>query len=442
MPKVLIYGQSFNSNTGGGVTLSNLFSLWKKEDLAVICTSHANGNISKEICDNYYFIGSDELKWKYPFRFFQRNTPSGKLPIIESSNPGTFTIKPTIRNFLLFRVLFPFLNWTGFQHVIFESNPSDKLLDWIRDFDPDILYVQVTTREALLFATSLTSILGIPMVLHQMDDWIGPIGDSGLGKKYWANKINNEYKLLARKAALCLSIGDYMGEEYQKRYGVQFYTFHNPVELNKWIGNSKVYQEAKGEYSILYAGRTGFGIDTSLRRFADAVEMFNLESGFKLKFYVQTAEELTWPSKCSYTFHRKLIPYDQLPDLFQRMDFLLMPCDFSDSAIKYLKYSMPTKAPEYMASGTPIIIMSPSQTAIYKYGKDNKFALMIDSENPEIICQKLRAFVFDEKSKSNNSQRGLQLAKQRHSKPSVAQDFFDQFKIIAERRNVVAECRH
>lgn len=434
MPKVLIYGQSFNSNTGGGVTLSNLFSKWRKEDLAVLCTSHANGNITKEICDNYYFIGSDELKWKFPFGLFQRNSKSGKLPIIESSTQGTFTIKPTIRNFILFKALFPFLNWTGLQHMMFDSHPSENLLNWIKDFDPDILYVQVTSREAMLFATSLTDILGIPMVLHQMDDWIGPISNSGLGKKYWAKTINREFKHLAGKADQCLSIGDFMGQEYEKRYGVEFLTFHNPVELDKWMGSPETCKVPKKEYSVLYAGRTGFGIDSSLRNFADALELFNKESAIKIKFYIQTAEELQWPENYLYSFHRKLIPYNELPNLFQQMDFLLLPCDFSDSAIKYLKYSMPTKAPEYMASGTPIIILAPDQTAIYKYGQENGFALMIDRGNPDYICKKLKEFVFDQKAKIENCERGQELASQRHSLSQVAQDFYELFNSVAVQR--------
>jgi hypothetical protein len=35
LPKVLIIGQPFNNDTGGGITLSNLFSGWDKDKIAV-----------------------------------------------------------------------------------------------------------------------------------------------------------------------------------------------------------------------------------------------------------------------------------------------------------------------------------------------------------------------------------------------------------------------
>ena len=184
MPKVLIFGQSFNTNTGGGVTLTNLFSNFKKENLAVLCTAHANGNISADICDNYYFIGSDESRWKYPFRYFQRYMPSGKLPIKNTPHSGSFSIKPNLRDIIIYYILFPFLEWTGLFYVITKMEVSPNLIDWIDEFSPDILYIQVTSRESLQFATKLSDQLKIPMIIHQMDDWLGSIGNSGVGKKF------------------------------------------------------------------------------------------------------------------------------------------------------------------------------------------------------------------------------------------------------------------
>jgi hypothetical protein len=37
-PKVLIFGQPFNNKHGGGITLSNLFSGWDKDKIAVAAT--------------------------------------------------------------------------------------------------------------------------------------------------------------------------------------------------------------------------------------------------------------------------------------------------------------------------------------------------------------------------------------------------------------------
>lgn len=431
MPKVLIFGQSFNSNTGGGVTLSNLFSEWAKDDLAVLCTTHANGNISADICDNYYFIGSDESSWKYPFRYFQRRTPSGKLPIKNTPKTGSFSIKPNLRDYIIHYLLFPFLQWTGLFYVISKMEVSDNLIDWVEDFSPDLLYVQVNSREALQFATKLTAQLKIPMVLHQMDDWLGSIGTSGLGKKYWMQKINQEFKVLAQQADLCLSICDYMGEEYEKRYGVPFKTYHNPVDLKKWMPETLVPKSNTSELTVLYAGRTGFGIESSLKDFAEAVELHNSTSAQKIKFVIQTAEVLSWPSDFEYSEHRDLIAYEKLPHLFQSVDFLLLPCDFTERAVRFLKYSMPTKASEYMVSGTPIIIFSPEEIAIHQYGKSNDWAFLINTNNRNVVVTKLKEIIADKKAQFEMAEKALQLAKSSHSKKVVAKKFYDEFSLLS-----------
>ena len=54
----------------------------------------------------------------------------------------------------------------------------------------------------------------------------------------------------------------------------------------------------------------------------------------------------------------KKVPYTQLPDVFAKVDLLLLSNDFDNNSITYLKYSMPTKASEYMISGTPTLVYS------------------------------------------------------------------------------------
>ena len=432
MSKVLIFGQSFNANTGGGVTLTNLFGGWKKDDLAVICTSHANGNISPKMCDNYYFIGSDEFEYIFPFNYLQRHSPSGKLPIINSPEKESYSYKPSLRELVIYKIMYPILDWSGLMYVISRMEVSSNLLKWIDEFSPDILYIQASTRESLLFAIKLTEILKIPVIIHQMDDWVSTVGSNGLASRFWNRKINLEFKQLVQKADLCLSISDLMGSEYEKRYGAKFKTFHNPVNLDVWEPKNQVEKYAKNECSILYAGRTGFGIATSLKAFAEVVEQFNSTSSFKIKFYIQTAEELTWTEDFEYTIHRKLIPYDKLPQLFQSMDFLLLPCDFSDKAIKFLKYSMPTKAPEYMITGTPIIILAPEETAIFQYGQKSDWAFTIDSDDPSVIHSRLKEIVSNTELKNKLAQNALLLAKSRHSREVVTKEFAREFeKLLA-----------
>ena len=64
LPKVLIISQPFNNDTGGGMTLTNLFLGWPSDKLAVVCTGYVlEFNVDTTICRNMYQLGHKEDKW-------------------------------------------------------------------------------------------------------------------------------------------------------------------------------------------------------------------------------------------------------------------------------------------------------------------------------------------------------------------------------------------
>lgn len=64
-PKILIVGQSFNLQSGGGITLTNLFYGWDKNNIAV--AAETIGNPGFEVCKKYYQLGSLEIGRRFPF---------------------------------------------------------------------------------------------------------------------------------------------------------------------------------------------------------------------------------------------------------------------------------------------------------------------------------------------------------------------------------------
>jgi len=429
-PRVLIFGQSFNSNTGGGITLSNLFHDWPKEDLAVIVTSHAIDNISVSYCDNYYFIGSEENSWKFPFKYFQRNMPSGRLDIRKYTKKEVVTSKASLRTRFVNQVFYPFLNWTGLFHVLSKISLTDDLKDWIRDFNPEIVYIQVSTRDSLQFGIALAEYLKIPVVLHQMDDWLNSISYGGVASSFWKTKINREFKELVDLSTLCLSISDQMGDEYQKRFGKNFKTFHNPVDLSFWDSEEEAIQLNQEGVTVLYAGRTGFGIGSSLRTFAQAVEELRKEHNIPVEFFIQTAEPLSWISEFEGTHYRGLVPYSMLPRLFRGSDFLLLPCDFSPKSVEFLRYSMPTKAPEYMISGAVTILLAPLETAVHQYGLSENWAFTIGKDDVGLVKKELLRLIQDQELQKKISERAIYLAKTNHDSLTIRQKFANEFKEI------------
>jgi len=116
---------------------------------------------------------------------------------------------------------------------------SGRFKNWLSEFKPEILYLQVAARDEINFVVELISYLKVPTVIHVMDDWPSTISARGPFKKYWSDKIDKEFKLLLEMVDLHLSISDAMSDEYKKRYNKEFIPFHNPIDVEVWSPHTK-----------------------------------------------------------------------------------------------------------------------------------------------------------------------------------------------------------
>lgn len=424
LPKVLILNQPFIYNTGGGITLSNLFSGWDKNKLAVACSGYIlSSEVDTNLCDNYYQLGHKERKWIFPFNILGRKYYSGPIKFDGEPLKELVENKSKLRTTIIMDYVYPALDYFGFSHFITKTDLSDQFCKWLDEFNPDIIYAQANTREHVNFCTKVYDYLKKPLVFHMMDDWPSTIGQNGLFKKYWQKKINREFKILFDKASLLMGISDYMGQEYKRRYGKDFLTFHNPINIDFWERYQRNNYEIYNTPKILYAGRMGLGIDQSLELIARAIEKVNVDLNISAKFILQTPEKPNWVNKYKDVEYRNFVPYEDLPKVFSEADFLILPYDFSLKSISYIKYSMPTKAPEYMASGTPIIIFAPKDTAVVQYAQMHSWASVVTNENIIKLINTLKKLILNPSLRQEIATSAKSIAETRHDARVVSMDF-------------------
>ncbi len=414
-PRILIFGQPFNNYTGGGITLSNLFKGWPKDKIAVAATGHVLQSVSTDVCNTYYLLGKEEQKWIFPFNYLQRTFPSGLMSF--SKKEDLSEIQPrhvNTRKILVDKIFFPFLQWCGLFYWLSKISFSSKFMDWLDEFKPEILYFQVTTREGILFSIQLCDYLGIPSVIHNMDDWPSTISNKGLFKEYWRKTIDKEFRKLLDRMTLYLSISHAMTNEYKKRYHKAFKAFHNPIETRYWQPYCKTnFNLSNDHVRILYSGRIGVGITESLVEVANVIEEINQSWG-NIKLYIQS------PSN-DYKVRRRLQKHDciiinpvmdycKLPEIFSQADILLIANDFDKKGIDFLKYSMPTKVSEYMISGTPILLYASSETAISRFFTDNGCGCCVTEQKSEKLNDAIKLLITDVEYRRRLSQNAVNLA--------------------------------
>lgn len=388
-PKILIISETFKMNSGGGITLSNLFRGYPKECLAnAIDSSYIPMIENDEICDNFYSIGAKEKKNIFTSIFFNGKAFSGKY---KYRNSDTITLnKQTNNTFIIKQKLYKFLinciNFLGVNHFLYRYTLSTEFKKWITDFNPDIIYSQLASREMMQLTNKLKDFTSAKLAIHIMDDWTKFIGNNGIFSFFWNPVIENEFKKTLDRADILLSISEGMSEEYKIRYRKDFTSFHNPIDTDIWYSQKKInYNINPQNVNILYSGRIGLGIDKSLIFIAKTIKEINKENNFKINFIIQTSyiNNTTIDTLKEFTFVKinPVAQYNELPNIFSSADLLIMPIDFKKKTTNFLKLSMPTKASEFMISGTPIILFCDKELALYKHAEKYKWAKLVPEQS-------------------------------------------------------------
>jgi glycosyltransferase involved in cell wall biosynthesis len=425
-PRILIYGQPFNNYSGGGITLTNLFTGWPKDKIAVASTWHVLYKASTDVCDLYYLLGTEEQRWVFPFNLVQRSFPSGLMSFKTQENISHVPYKVSFRRMIVDKFFYPFLHWSGLFHSLSKISISQHFAEWLSEYKPEVLYIQVTSREDILFAIKLCKYLNIPSVIHNMDDWPSTISRKGLFKKYWRNKIDKEFKQLLDCMDLYLSISDAMTSEYLKRYNKVFKPFHNPIDLTKFnVIRDNIIRNDK-TFRIIYIGRIGIANKQSIYTFASAVSQLESEH-YNIEFDVYTYNAGSPDTRKIGSLDRvKVTPavsHDKIPELLARYDLLLLPLDFTDAGFKYAQYSIPTKASEYMISGTPILVYAPGETAISKFCTENECGYCVVEQSKEKISDAIQFLINNEDYRTKLSQNAIRLAKKLFDAQKVRNEF-------------------
>lgn len=399
LPRVLIFGQPFNNRNGGGITLSNLFKEWDRDKLAVAATGHVMKHVTTDVCEKYYQLGYDEYRWRFPFNLFQKKFQSGVIRFVQKQDISTTTGKRGVRYFFVNSLFYPLLEWLGLFHNAASLSLSPRFKSWLEEFRPQLLYFQVSSLDTIQFAGELKKYLGTPSVIHMMDDWPSTISNKGPFKKIWKERIDNEFKELLHSTNLFLSISDSMSIEYKRRYDKVFIPFHNPIDIKVWGKETKTSYELRGSpVNVLYSGRIGTGIKKSLFEIATAIEELNME-GLAIRFHIQSPGSELGIIRSLLGFKsivmNSIAEYSSLPEIYSGADILVIANDFDYNGLSFLRYSMPTKASEYMISGTPVLVYSPSETAVSEFFEDNGCGACVTEQNKEALKQAFRHLIND-----------------------------------------------
>ncbi len=403
-PRVLfLTPAAFNRVTGGGITFGNLFAGWPKDRIA---TAHNDPVPTDDVvCDNYFRLGNAELrKLGASFR------PSSLATSAASSRvDGGLLRLARVGKEVVFGNMLPD---TGRLSPRFER--------WITEFDPQVLYTILGSNSMIDLAHAVLDRFRIPMVVHMMDDWPAISYRGGLLSHFPRKKMERLLRSLMHAATYRLGICDAMCDAYQDRYGVPFVPFQNALDTTRWTALGKSDLTVSPQANVLYIGSVlPFAQLQSLVDCCNAVEQL-ARSGERVRLSIYS------PSFYAEKYRERLVVgpsvslFDSIAndnEFFAKLrdaDVLLLPVNFDSQTIKYIRYSMPTKVPAYLLSGTPILAYGPPEVAQMRYARDEGWAHLVDHPGVDRVAAGIGTLISDAALRRRISENARRLAVERH----------------------------
>jgi glycosyltransferase involved in cell wall biosynthesis len=439
-PRVLIIGQTFDKS-GGGITLANLFKGWPSDRIAIADTSVDDNDTA--ICDNTYLLGALETGRPWPFSLFQSKMASGRVirtPGERDERAVSSLDKNELRSAirLWYRTA---QRWIGIYYYINKIVPSAQFLDWVRDFNPDLIYTQLASLSCIRLVDYVNLMTGKPIVIHIMDDWPVTIVKPGLFSGHWRTVIDREFRQLIDRSAGLMSICQAMSDEYESRYGRPFTPFHNPIDLSMWTGQSKMDWHVGKPARILYAGRLGNVNLRSIIDICNAVTELRAE-GQDIVFEIRSSDAQLPSARILERYSNvelnSYIKHSDMPAKLRGVDLLIIPLDFNERNIKFTQFSMPGKTSDYMASGTPVLVYAPPQNALVKYARNDTWGYVVDQRDNGLLKQAILTLLTDISMREALGRKAIEVAFKNHSADVVRQAFQDLIrKSVVDNRRIV-----
>jgi hypothetical protein len=294
-------------------------------------------------------------------------------------------------------------------------------LDWLA-----IPFVAVTATRAIrkkrvavmlsiahgrfFIAASLAArIQRIPLLLWVHDDWVALTRSNSFLLKYIARSV---FGFAVRSASHVYAVSEPMARWLRSEFNVEA-TIQLPAgELPRDVlaPTSDGRPSVPGVVRIAFAG-TCVAADETLKMLARVTRTNGgLPDGRRLELHLympRPADDPVWQHE-RIIFH-SWMSQTALKAELRAATILFLPYNFSEADGFVPARSFPTKASDYMCSGTPMLVMAPEFSAIVRYARDNGFAEIVSEPREDLLVDAIWRLASDTHCQAALATRALEV---------------------------------
>ena len=373
-PKTLILSESPPSSTNGfGATLATMLAGWPLDRLKILYRSR-----------KFWEDGCGGL-------------PETRERMVHAPLPLTPLTNPKHARELAEDLLPYLLGRTPSRFGSYSKKWIARQLDGWR---PDVLYCWYYAPALLDYGAWLAEELDVPLVLH-----IGDIAPAG--------ERDDSLSRIARKAVARIAISGEMKRDLEESLGLPFDVVHNGA-LDEIFAPPQTAADNDGTIVVRYVGALLRAHQfPSIEDIAEAVRVFNRQGG-KARFELYGPE---WTAKLMHELDDsdavRYAGFAEKPrnyELLKTADLLVLPITFEEKEFEWVRLSMPTKLPEYLGSGAPVLVYGPRGCAPVEFCVENDVGIVQSTRSVDAIVETLKRLQADPAAAKERGMRDRRIA--------------------------------
>jgi hypothetical protein len=203
----------------------------------------------------------------------------------------------------------------------------------------------------------------LKLVLYVMDDWQGHHECHQLPYTARRQRLLSE---IVQRANVRYAVSREMAAHYEVSFGKSWTVVHNGVRSGSFSNGTRVTSKPR---QVLLAGDVNVFRFDAVMAFAEAIERHNRRNGESIEFTVMGEVAEQHRSSLSALRAVKMLsrqPHSECLDAMKAADLLYLPLAFGKKSSRISLYSLPTKLPEYLATGKSVFFHAPKESAVFR----------------------------------------------------------------------------
>lgn len=420
LPKVLVIDVNAWRRDAGSNTLRDIFSCWDSTKLAVVYTSSQLPD--SDVCNHYFQISENQIIKSLYHPTLRVGRPVEKT-LLNNDADATAEKERYAKAHkhhakwmrLAREVVWKFGHWK-----------SDALKKFVKDFNPDIIFVPIfpyaymgRIQKYIIRLTRKPTVCYLADDNYSFDscrDWMDYI------HRFWTRQFVGP---LARSCNQMFVIVDMEKEDTDRRFGT------DSVILTKSIDFSNRQFEKRSinkPLRFVYTGGLIIGRDKTLALVADAINKINAEEGDVLaELFIysqhQPTNEINNHINVGASHYCGSVPHQEIKGIQEQADVVVFAEGLEGKEANIAKLSFSTKITDYLANGKCVLAIGKENIAPMDYFQRNDSAVI--AHNAEEIEQQIRRTVTSPELISEYSRKAYDCAFKNHNREMMDKRFIE-----------------